>query len=70
MHIVDQQAHYANYLSENAHAVGALAEEDLDPWEAEKAWLWHQADWRGDIEWSFGQMDEKKNKGNDDETFG
>ena len=43
-HIVDQQALDANDLSENAHAAGALAEEDLDPWAAEKAWLWHPTD--------------------------
>ena len=42
--IFGQTALHATYLSENAHAVGALAEEDLDPWAAEKAWIWNQAD--------------------------
>ena len=43
-HIVDLRSLYATDLSENADAVGALAQEDLDPWPAEEAWLWHQAD--------------------------
>ena len=43
-HIVDLRSLYATDLSENADAVGALAQEDLDPWAAEEAWLWHQAD--------------------------
>ena len=42
--IVDLRSLYATDLSENADAVGAVAQEDLDPWAAEEAWLWHQAD--------------------------
>ena len=45
MHIVGRKTtlNAIYLLSENAHAASAFAEEDLDPWPAEKTWLRHQA---------------------------